>query len=356
MHIVHVLKHCDNGGNVHVAVDLACAQAAMGHDVVLASGGGKYEKLLQNAGVLVANVVQDQRRPLTLLAAAAGLLRIHRERRLDIIHAHMMSGAMVGFAASVLTGVPLVTTVHNSFDRHSVLMRLGHRVVAVSAAEKALLTKRGYKPERVDIVLNGPNGSARERSLGGFEGPHIESPCVTTVCGLHQRKGVSDLIRAFSEASRDLPQWRLYIVGDGPDRAALKKLATEVGPQDRIVFVGLVPVARPVLEQSDIFVLASYADPCSLSVTEARGAGCAIIATAVGGTPELLEFGRAGRLVEPGNPRQLAAELRRLMISDRARAELRIAAKQGADFFDIARVATDYDLVYHRAKMDGGSP
>ena len=63
--------------------------------------------------------------------------------------------------------------------------------------------------------------------------------------------------------------------------------------------MGAVPAPRVLFEQTDIFALCSYADPCSLVIGEARGAGCAIVATAVGGTPEMLEFGRAGRLVPP---------------------------------------------------------
>jgi glycosyltransferase involved in cell wall biosynthesis len=350
MHIVHLLKHCEHShGNVHVAVDLACAQARRGHQVVFASAGGFYEPLLRACGVDHLRIVQNQKRPVTFLRAIWEVARVSRRRRMDLLHAHMMSGALVGYVASRIAGIPLVTTVHNSFDRHSALMRLGDRVVAVSAAERDLLVGRGYKPARVDVVLNGPNGSARDDSASAGYSPELQRPCVTTVCGLHRRKGVFDLIPAFAAASRDLPQWRLYIAGEGPDRAALEAFARDSGLQDRVIFLGSVPSARPVLERSDIFVLASYADPCSLAVAEARAAGCAIIATGVGGTPELLEFGRAGKLVGPGDPERLAAELRQLMTDEAERSAFRLAARRGAEFFRIERVVDDYDAVYQRA-------
>jgi glycosyltransferase involved in cell wall biosynthesis len=191
----------------------------------------------------------------------------------------------------------------------------------------------------------------------GRAGPEIvRNPCITTVCGLNPRKGVADLINAFGEVSRELPLWRLYIVGDGPDRQKLEDLARSLELQDSVSFLGSVLVPRPILEKSDIFVLASYADPCSLAVAEARGAGCAIIATAVGGTPELLDFGRAGKLVEAGNVRQLTAELRNFMTCDDRRESFRHAAKLGSEFFDVERVAADYESIYRKATIRRGMP
>ena len=135
--VLHLSKHCGYGnGNVHVAVDLACVQARAGHDVLFASGGGTFVEMLERHGVRHVMLPQDQRRPWTLMSSAFALARLCRAARPSVLHAHMMGSAVVGYAASKLTGVPLVTTVHNSFDRHSALMRLGDRVVAVSQAEK----------------------------------------------------------------------------------------------------------------------------------------------------------------------------------------------------------------------------
>ncbi|TPV98319.1 MAG: hypothetical protein USCAAHI_02243 [Beijerinckiaceae bacterium] len=94
----------------------------------------------------------------------------------------MMSSAVFGYLASKLTGVPLVTTVHNSFDRHAVLMRAGRVVVAVSKAERDFLVGRGFKPGQVVVILNGPNGSPRE-SFGTPAGVVLATPSIATVCG-----------------------------------------------------------------------------------------------------------------------------------------------------------------------------
>jgi glycosyltransferase involved in cell wall biosynthesis len=249
-------------------------------------------------------------------------------------------------------------------------MRLGHRVVAVSHAEKELLIKRGYRPNRIDVVLNGPNNSARASrvSNASIDRPTwrlafptqeagaeiVQNPCITTLCGLNPRKGVADLISAFGQVSRDLPAWRLYIVGDGPDKQRLEDLVRSLELRDSVIFLGSVLFPRPILEKSDIFVLASYADPCSLAVAEARAAGCAIIATAVGGTPELLEFGHAGRLIQSGDVEQLASELRNFMTSDESRQTYRHAAKRNSEFFDVKRVAGEYEYIYRKATVRRG--
>ncbi len=217
-------------------------QARRGHQVVFASAGGSYEPLLRACGVDHLRIVQNQKKPVAFLRAIWEVAQVSRRRQMDLLHAHMMSGALVGYVASRIAGIPLVTTVHNSFDRHSALMRLGDRVVAVSAAERDLLVGRGYKPARVDVVLNGPNGSARDDFASAGYAPELQRPCVTTVCGLHRRKGVFDLISAFAAASRDLPQWRLYVAGEGPDRAALEAFTRDFGHAGPGYLLGIGPV------------------------------------------------------------------------------------------------------------------
>jgi glycosyltransferase involved in cell wall biosynthesis len=347
--IIHLVNHCDHGhGNAHVAIDLACMQAQHGHDVIYASGGGDYLNLFAKYGVRHEVIVQNSRDPLQLAGSLLRLRRLCRSFRPDVLHGHMMAGAVFGYLSSRFSRTPLVTTVHNSFDKHSILMRLGDHVVAVSEAERKSLLNAGYKAARLSVVINGPNHSPRDNFFAADDSDKMEikRPCVVTVCGLHKRKGVNDLIRGFNEAAAELPDWRLVIVGQGPDRQILVDLAVELGVQDKVFFLGSVGNPAKILRQSDIFVLASYADPCSLAVGEAREAGCAIVATAVGGTPELLEFGNAGRLVEPGSPKQIAIELRRLMMDNAFLLDWRTRSLRGSEYFRVTRVAKDYEQVY----------
>ncbi len=355
--IIHMAKHCSYGnGNVHVAVDLACVQSDAGCDVLFVSGGGTFEAMLYQHGVHHINLELNQKKPLSLLYAVWELTRVVQTFRPEVIHAHMMGCAAVGWAVSHITGVPLVTTVHNSFDRHSRLMRLGRRVVAVSLAEKKHLISQGYQADSVDVVMNAPVNSPRERFMVNEVDPVLQSPCVVAVCGLHRRKGLFDLLDACAMSFRKFPEWRLYVAGEGPDREALENHARSAGIADHVTFLGFVASPRAILLQADLFVLCSYADPCSLVIGEARAAGCAIVATAVGGTPEMLEYGCAGTLVPPGRPEKLASELRKLMLDPAARDRLRRASWEGSEVFNVNRLVGDYDRVYHRTRLSNSQP
>jgi glycosyltransferase involved in cell wall biosynthesis len=177
----------------------------------------------------------------------------------------------------------------------------------------------------------------------------LHKPCIVTVCGLHRRKGVHDLLEACTSLFRDVYGWQLYIAGEGPDRLALEAQVHSAGLSDRIIFLGFIPAPRTLFEQADIFVLCSYADPCSLVIGEARSAGCAILATSVGGTPEMLDYGRKGCLVPPGQPSALASGLRKLISSPSELNRLRRASLDGAEYFHVLRLLNDYEQVYQRA-------
>ena len=350
MRVVHVVKHCHHAnGSVHVAVDLACMQARAGYEVMFASNGGTFVPLLESEGVRHVTMRQDQRRPHTLLRSGIALAALARRFRPDVLHAHMMGGAVIGYAASRIAGIPIVTTVHNSFDKHSVLMRLGDRVVAVSEHERQHLVERGYKADRVRAIWNAPSASPRHAVIGNDRSYTVRRPSVVAICGLHRRKGVFHIVDACSAAFRDIPGWHLTIAGEGPDRDVLEAQVRERGLADRVTFLGYLQDPRTIYEQADIFVLASYADPGSLSIGEARTAGCAIIATSVGGTTEMLEHGGCGRLIPPGDVERLEMELRALMTDPEARRALGRAAKAGCGIFDVARLVPEYAAVYHEA-------
>lgn len=348
LRVIHLANHCDRGGNVHIAVDLACVQSLQGHEVSFASTGGRYQRVLERCGVRHHALAQNLRSPRTV-SAFLRLLNLCRSSKIDLIHAHMMSGAVHGYIVSRLLGLPLVSTVHNSFDRHSRLMRLADRVVAVSAAEHALLLDQGYASDRLDTVVNGTIGSPRERLIAAGADIQLRRPSITSLCALAKRKGVHDLIEAFRRAAPSGPQWHLYIAGDGPERGALEEQARCGGISDKVHFLGHVDGPKAILVQSDIFVLASYADPCPLGVLEARDAACAVIGTNVGGIVEQLGGGRFGRIVPPGDPDALAVELVALMTSPEALLQARTAAAQDLDRFTVERMTDEYLEIYSTA-------
>lgn len=346
MRILHLLKHCERGnGHVHVAVDLACEQASRGHDVVYASGGGTYVELLEQHGVRHVVVPQTSR---GAPAGLAALLRLMGRHRPQVVHAHMMAAALLGYAATRVRGGALVTTVHNSFDGHSGLMRLGDRVAAVSDAERRLLLGRGYRADRLTTVHNGPLGSVRE-ALRPDDGASVPRPYAMTLSGLHGRKRVHDAIAAFATVAADAPEWRLAIVGEGPDGAKLEAQVHGLGLADRVIFTGRTLNPGPLLRGASVFVNMAEAEPFGLVVAEARAAGCAVVATEAGGMPEVVDGGRAGILVPVGGIAEAADALRRLMTSPGELARWRGAAALAPGQFTVGAMADSYEGVYAAA-------
>ena len=347
MKILHLANHCHCIGNgiMNVAVDLACEQARLGHSVSFASGGGSFEALLQSRGVDHYRIVQHWRRPFAMVAGALRLRRLIKRLKPDIVHAHMMSGALLAFVLNTPRQFALVTCVHNEWQSSSSLMRVGDRVIAVSDATRRAMRARGLSDKQLRVVRNGPLGSPRA-NFDNLSVPRLARPSLLTVCGLYRRKGVLDLIEAFAAIAAKHPAVRLYIAGDGPDRRLFEDTVAGLRLRDRIEFLGFVANPAPLFASADIFVMASHSEPFGLVFAEAREAGCAIVGSDVGGIPEVLEQGAAGLLTPPKDPAALAAALDRLLSDREFRETLGRRAQKNLGWLSCTRMAEETLEVY----------
>ncbi|MBP1847769.1 glycosyltransferase involved in cell wall biosynthesis [Rhizobium petrolearium] len=352
MRILHILNHTRRlNGNVHAAVDLACAQVRLGHQVYMASGGGDFDHLLQAHGITTL-LVDHERKPSRL---ARSLIRLNghiRKFEVDIVHAHMMTSAVLAFPICKLKGIPLVTTVHNEFEKSATLMGLGTRVIAVSDVVGRSMRRRGVAASKLKVVLNGTIGSSRMEGRSG-EPKALKSPSVLFVGGLHPRKGLPDLFEAFDLVHEELPGAHLYIVGNGPHRDQYTELVASLKCAPAVTFAGSISDPYPYMLAADIFVLPSHADPAPLVLSEAREAGCAIVATAVDGIPQLLEHGEAGILVPPHDPSALAKMLIHLLKSPKQISAWKEKSQLRIEYLTIDRVARETMDVYRSAIPSG---
>jgi glycosyltransferase involved in cell wall biosynthesis len=197
-------------------------------------------------------------------------------------------------------------------------------------------------------VRNGTVGSPRLLDAPRDE-MALSQPALVTVAGLYERKGIADLIAAFDRFAPQHPDTHLYLVGEGPDRARFEAQARASAASARIHFEGFRASPRPYLEQAAVFVLASHAEPGGLVLPEARDCGCAIISTAVDGSPELLDQGRAGILVPPHDPQALGEAIHRLLDDPTERERWRVAARTNLDWLRIERQHEETLAVYREA-------
>ncbi len=355
MRVLHFLNHLQPlNGHVHVAVDLACGQADLGHAVGVASGGGEEFEPLFRAHHVEHRRIDQQRRPLKLLRALLRLRRAIIDFRPDVIHAHMVTSAVLAALWRPFFGFKLVTTVHNEFEKSAILMGLGDRVVAVSRAVAASMEKRGIPRRKLRVVLNGPLGSPRLPSAPAPR-PALKRPAIVFVGAMVPRKGVDDLIEAFRLAAPRIPSACLYLLGWGPYVHAYMEQAARGGVAERIIFCKGQADPRPWLLGADLFILPSLAEPGGLVLAEARGAGCAVIATDVGGNSEMLDDGAAGILVPPRRPDLVAEAIVRVLGDPAELARWRKKAQQNIEKFRVGRVVGDYLDLYREILPPAGA-
>ena len=345
--VLHVIGNLLEVGNgiVNSTVDLAALTAAR-HDVAVASAGGDFEPLLRDHGVTLFSL--DQRRtPLGIVRAAATFRRIVATYEPDIVHAQMMTGAVLARALRLRSRYRIVTTVHNEFQRSASAMGLGDLVTANSIAVATAMARRGIPKARLRVVSIGALDGPRRRRAGDIAPVALAHPAIVTVAGLFVRKGIDVLIAAFERTIH--PHAHLYIVGNGPDRAAFEAQARASTAAARIVFTGFEPRPERYMRAADIFVLASRKEPFGMVLSEAREAGCAIVASDVDGIPEALDDGAAGILVPPGDVTALARALDMLLGDRRALDDARARAGARLERFTAQRYCDEMEAVYSDA-------
>ena len=347
MRILHILNDLTNRGNgiVNVAVDLAIEQAKSGHEVWMVAAKGEYGQLVQTFGI--SHCVLDQtRRPLTLVFATVRLGAILRKVKPDVIHAHMRTGLLLAWLLSRVPRIPLVAHLHNVHDSESAIMRIADRVIAVSNSVMQTMSSGQIPREKFRIVLNGPIGNVRTPPVTNLKAVPLQHPAIVTVAGMNDRKGISELIHAFTLLAEEFPQGQLYLVGDGPERQIFEAQAGASHFSNRIHFVGWQANPQAWMLSCDIFVLASRRESIGLALLEARQVGCAIVASDVDGIPEALAGGKAGMLVPPRQPEALADALRYLLNSKACRESLGRHAQEGLEVFTVTHMAAKVEDIY----------
>jgi glycosyltransferase involved in cell wall biosynthesis len=269
------------------------------------------------------------------------LARLLRRERPDVFHAHMSSPVACKWAltAAVAARVPAVLgTVqvggYEPPDRAAywqlrALSRGVDRYLAVShGIANELVDRLSWPREKIDVVYNAVDLAraaveappALREELGGGEG----RPLVLTPARLDAQKGH----RVLFEAIPQVPDAVFLLAGEGPEREPLEALAAQLGIADRVRFLGRREDVPQLLAACDVFALPSLYEGSSLAVLEAMAAGIPIVSSAIGGTDELIEDGRSGLLVAPGDAGALAAALQRVIGDPALRESLAARARE----------------------------
>ncbi|BAU10112.1 group 1 glycosyl transferase [Leptolyngbya sp. NIES-3755] len=350
MRILHVLNHVQDIGNgiVNAAIDLACYQAQAGFEVAIVSSGGEYESLMKQYQIRHF-MIAELRSPFEVLDITKKFREITQVFSPDVVHTHMMTGVILAKLLRGNSSYVLISTVHNEWQYHAVLMGIADRVIAVSQAVSRSMHHRGIPIRKLHVVTNGTIGTPRHPSIDRVKPLSLKHPAITTVAGLYHRKGIYDLIEAFVQIADEHPTAHLYLVGNGPHRAAFERQAKNTPHQARIHFEGFQTEPQRYLLATDVFVLASRQEPFGLALSEAREAGCAIVASDVDGIPEVLDGGNAGQLVPVGDVKALSEALSGLLKCPEDLETWKIRAQTNIDWLRVERVHQETLGVYQAA-------
>jgi len=291
--------------------------------------GGRFAEELRKQGLVLRVLnISNYYNPWNVLKLALEMKRAQA----DIVHTHMYFASTIGRIAGKIAGVKvLINHVHSSYSHYSarnlfierLLSRISNKIICVSNHTKDfVITREKIDPSKVELIYNGispvPVCSKQEaRQLFDVAPNEL---IIITVANLHENKGHKILLKALSLLKIQEKEVKCWIVGQGPLEEELKEYVRQLNLDSKIIFWGERKDVPQLLSASDIFILASIQrEGLSISVLEAMAYRVPVIATRVGGIPEVIEDRVNGLLITPHDPAALAGAIEELAISQEKR-------------------------------------
>ena len=305
------------------------------------------------------------------LRAALRLYGLLRRRDIQILHAHMFHANLLASLVGWIANVPVVIATRHTVEMggaarewvNCVTVALCDAMVVVSnQVHEVQLRQPWIDPTKLVVIPNGvpvetatccsPESTQALRQEWGIDADVL---VVGTVARLGPEKGHAYLLEAVAEVLKQVLQTRLLLVGDGPMRSQLEDRAKALGVADSIVFAGLRHDVQTILSLFDLFVLPSLWEGLPMAVLEAMAAGLPVVATAVGGTPEVVVDGVTGLLVPPRDPHALAEAILRLLRDPDLRKRMGGAGRERvAAHFSVEQMVQRTEKLYEHLLAEKG--
>jgi len=323
---------------------------------------GEWAAHLEARGI---EVIALRRRPRFRPALGWQIARLAQERGIGLLHCHQYSPFVYGRIAKYCDpALQLLYTEHGRFSdaptplkrrlANAILSRFDGRIVAVSDELRQYMTSASFPAGRIRVIHNGidtatpPSADDRRRARRTL-GLDNDSFVIATVARLDPVKDLGTLVDAFAIVRRQAASARLVIIGDGPER---DRVTERVGRRDvagSVHLTGYRSDVRALLPAADVYVSSSLTEGISLTILEAMASGVPIVATAVGGTPEILSDRTTGVLVPTRDPDRLASAVLGLAADPARRASLAAAGRCRVETaFTIERMVDEYAQAYRR--------
>ncbi|MFN8058454.1 MAG: glycosyltransferase family 4 protein [Vicinamibacterales bacterium] len=384
MKVVRIIARLNVGGPARHTVILGNGLAPLGFDTLLVhgrcgAGEASMEDLVDEASFRTRRIPALGRTvsPFDDLRAFVELTRLVFEERPDVIHTHTAKAGTLGRLAAVFYNLtrrrshralvvhtfhghvfsgyfrPVVSTGVRTVER--ILARFTDRIVTISprlreeivevhrvaASARTVVVPLGLELDRLFAL-----GAATADARAAFGLP-VDAFVVTFVGRFVPVKDLPTLVRGFASFAERCPRARLLLVGDGDLRPSLETLARNLGVGERVVFAGWQRDLTLVYGAADVVALTSVNEGTPVAVIEALAAGRPVVATRVGGVPDVVEDQVSGYLVEPGRPDELAAALERVHADPaRAASMAGVGRERARSAFSAGRLVADVAALY----------
>jgi len=290
--------------------------------------------------------------------AFARILRLLRRERVDIVHAHSSRDAWLAGAAGKMLGIPVFRTRHllTRIGGPFVYTRLTDRVLTVSEGVRRYLISAGVPASRIIAVPTGidlgrfdPARADLVDMRARFHVPR-EAFVIGIIAVLRKAKGHRFLLQALKILAPEFPRMKLLIAGTGPQERNIRTLIKELDLEEQVQMLGHVDDIPSLLKALDAFVLPAQEEALGTALVEATAMGVPVIATKIGGIPEVL--GEAGLLFPSEDVDALVAQLRTLMRSPELAARMREQGKTRArELYDENLMVRRTEALYREAAL-----
>jgi glycosyltransferase involved in cell wall biosynthesis len=317
-----------------------------------------YEMIRQGANDVVAIEIgkNDELRQLWQF------VNVVRTNRIHVLHTHGYRSDILGLLVAKILGIPIVSTVHGwtsateqlrryeMWQRHA--LKYFDVVIAVSEDIRQILIAHGVAPQRVVKLHNAINVDAYSGGHGGRDfrqeigiGPHAR--LVGAVGRLSVEKGLEYLLKACAQLIAKNRLVKLLVVGDGPQRQELEALAKSLGISEDVIFCGHRSDVHRIYPALDVYAIPSLTEGMPIALLEAMVFGRSVVASRVGGIPEVVQDGVTGFLVPPRDVDQLAEKMWDILQSPNIAADMGRRAKKCVEsLFDVREWIKKIEGIY----------
>jgi glycosyltransferase involved in cell wall biosynthesis len=350
--VLHVIASLAMGGTEHQLVQFIQRSTSPDrHLVATFDEPGLLADQIPNPPIPLGPIRRRLRSLPENMRAALTLRKVVRERKVDLIHAHL--GISEVLATIVPRRIPVIASRRGRNvgfeDRRfmKLIEGLGHRRTELLLCNSRYLAEhtrdQDLWPPPTTVIYNAVD---LER-FHPTPSPAGAPPTVAVVANLKHYKGQERFLRAFELVLRQVPRAKALLVGDGPARASFTGLATELGLDRNVTFVGQVTDPRPYVGRSHVAALTSSHEGFPNAILEAMAMGRPVVATRVGGIPELVRDGVDGFLTSL-EPESIATAIQALLQDEALRIQMGAEARVRAEGFGWDRVVAETEAAYQR--------